>query len=355
MTAGRTLPIAVPDITSYTHVTYALSIMHTDPDALRWVYSNYVQLFTWDWVQTVQVDHYTQTAEHHLIPCLGGTQKLTRKTLEKYQGGFVSLVRDSIDDGQYVWAFLDEFYIPGTVAYQNRSNPHSVLIHGYDDARSTFQFTGYFENQRYGETEASYADFEKAYYGFEPKDEIQPENFIRLMKLNSYYKAFYEFKTHWVMEQLEEYWLAKPSSRRMEAFEETRPCPIIWGSDVYGRLQLQIDRHIAKEGIIDHRPFYVLWEHKKMMNRRIAYMEEHGFYKVSERSKEEWRQIEQSALLARNLELKYLMSFNNRFLEQLKERLTALKQEESSAIERMLEDYARSGGKKHLYILKEEA
>lgn len=92
-----------------------------------------------------------------------------------------------------------------------------------------------------------------------------------------------------------------------------------------------------------------------MMNRRIAYMEENGFYQFSDRSKEEWLKIEQSALLARNLELKYLMSFNNLFLEQLKDRLAALKKEESFAIERVLDDYARSGGKRYLNILKEEA
>ncbi|WP_239616497.1 hypothetical protein [Cohnella mopanensis] len=355
MAVRRILPIAVPDITSYTHVTYALSVMHTDRDALRWVYSNYVQLFTWDWGHAIKVDHYTQTAEHHLVPCLGGSQRITRKMLGKYPGGFVNFARENIEEGYYVWACVDEFYIPGTSAYQNRSYPHAVFIYGYDDDRSTFMITGYFQNQRYGEAEVSYADMEKAYYGFEPEDEINWTNFVRMLKLNSHYKKFYEFKTHWVMEQLEEYWLAKPSSRRMEAFEETWTHQTIWGSDVYDILQLQIDRHIAKQGIVDHRPFYVLWEHKRMMNRRIAYMEENGFYEVSDRSKEEWRKIEQSALQARNLELKYLMSFNNRFLEQLKERLAALKQEESNAIERMLEDYARSGGKKHLHILKEEA
>ncbi|GEM_PF-2371976 len=355
MTPSKRLPIAVPDITSYTHVTYALSIMHTDPDALRWVYSNYIQLFTRESGHSIQVDHYTPTAEHHLIPCLGGSQRLTRKTLEKYAGGFVNFARESIEDGYYVWTSVDEFYIPGTAAYQNRSNPHAIMIHGYDDARSVFRLTGYFENQRYGEAEVSYADMEQAYYGFEPKDDIHWTNFVRMLKLNRYYKKFYEFKTHWVMEQLEEYGLAKPSSRRMEVFEEKVDSPTVWGSDAYDRLQLQIDRHIAKEGIVDHRPFYVLWEHKKMMNKRIAYMEENGFYRFSERSKEEWLKIEQSALLARNLELKYLVSFNNRFLEQLKDQLAALKREESLAIERTLDDYARSGGKRYLHILKEEA
>lgn len=345
MAARKQLPIAIPDITSYAHVAYVLSILHTDEDAMRWVYSNYVQLVIWDWETTVQLDFATQTAEEHLIPCIGGSQRMVRGAVNRFSPNFTDFVRFNIDEGFYVWVYVDDFYIPGTVAYQNRSNPHAILIHGYDDDTEEFYISGYFANQRYGSAAVSYRQIEQGYKAI-VTDEWQPQNYIRLIRLNEAYKHLYPFRLEWFMEQLKEYLHAIPYDRRMRAFEEDRTWGLVWGVNIYGRLQEQVRRHMSQQGILDHRPFYVLWEHKKMMNRRISYMKESGYFAFSEQVFTGCRKIEQDALLIRNLELKYLLSFDNRFLEQIIERLGDLKQEETVVIDQMLDEYAVAGEKR---------
>lgn len=340
MEHSKILPIATPDITSYAHETYFLSVLHTDEDALRWVYSNYIQLYMWVWDldEGIMVDYYTPNAEEHFVPCLGGYQRMTRKTVKRLSPCFTDFVRGGIDDGYYVWVFLDEYFIPGTVAYQNRTNPHAFLINGYDDKSRMFNVTGYFANQHYGAKLVSYDDVERGFNEFET-EEFQYPNFVRLLKLNGYYKELYEFKVSWVMEQLKELLLSTPSSWRMKAFEGRTKYPNVWGMNVYDRLQQQIRLHIDEQAVLDHRPSYVIWEHKKMMNKRLSYMKGRGDFVFSDEVFEQYRQIEQSALVIRNLHLKYYMSFDNCFLEQLIDRLGRLKTDESLVIEKMLSEY----------------
>lgn len=342
METSRILPVSTPDITSYAHVAYPLSVLYTDEDSLRWVYSNYVQLFMWEYDDKVEVDYYTPNVEEHYVPCLAGSQRMTRNTVLRFSRSFEDFVRGCIDDGYYVWVFLDDYFIPGTVAYQNRTNPHAILIHGYNDASRMFNVTGYFANQHYGGTLVSYDDIEQGFNENKSTDFHYP-NFIRMLKLNGYFKGLYDFKVPWVMEQLKEFLVSTPSSWRMKAFEERKNFPIVWGMNIYDRLQHQIRRHINKEIIVDHRPSYVIWEHKKMMNKRLSYMKERGDFVFSEEVFEQYRQIEQLSLVIRNLHLKYLMSYDNRFLEQLIDRLGRLKTDESLTIEKMLSEYESEG------------
>ncbi|MFC5469184.1 hypothetical protein ACFPPD_10680 [Cohnella suwonensis] len=342
MAARKILPIAEPDITSYAHFAFFLSVLYTDTDALRWVYSNFIPLSMKDFSGSKWVDYYTQTPYDHLVPSLIGSVHLTRKMILRQSPSFADFVRNSIEDGYYVSTNVDEFYIPGTAAYQNRSNLHGLFIHGYDDESRKFHVTGFLANQRYGGTVVDYEAMEQAFRELEPEDDYHFTVYTHLFKLNPKHKPNYDFKVPWVMEQLEDYWLAKPSDRRMQAFEERQTATCLWGMDIYDGLILQIERHIDKEAILDHRPFHVLWEHKRMMNRRLAYMEQKGFYVCSPEAAEGFRNVEKSALVNRNLILKYWMSSDNRNLEQLAERLGRLKSEESLVIERLLNEYEDS-------------
>lgn len=339
MAARKVLPIAEPDITSYAHFAYFLSVLYTDTDSLRWVYSHFVQLFMRGSEGGMMVDYYTSNPDdHHYIPSLAGSPRLARKMIQRYFPRFTDFVRNSIEDGYYVTTFVDEFYIPGTVAYQNRSNPHSIFIYGFDDENRTFHATAFLSNQHYGITSVGYDDLERAFSDFEPADESHYTAYIHLYKLNERRKSVCDFNVPWFMEQLEAYGLAKPSNRVQELFDRDSP-PLAWGIDIYDRLLLQIERHAAREINLDHRPFYVLWEHKRMMNRRFAYMERQGYYVVSPETAEGYRRVESSALLNRNLILKYWMTLDNRYLEQLADRLIRLKAEEALVIERLLGEY----------------
>ncbi|QTH39838.1 hypothetical protein J4772_19590 [Cohnella sp. LGH] len=337
MAASRILPLAVPEIISYPHISYAMSVLSLAPEGVDWVFSNYVQLCMLDHGSTVEMRYFIPNADLFPFPGLFGTQHIRRDWILRYCPSFVDFVRFSIDREFYVWTFVDEYYIPGTRSYRNQSFEHSIMIHGYDDERREFHISGYLESQRYMQSTLAY---DAAELGF--TEMCVPENhYANNTHLLTRSANGYEFKTHWIMEQLTDYGRARPSDVRMEIFEERKECPYYWGIGVIDGLQEKLRQHMRGGTFVDHRPFFILLEHKKTMNRRIAYMADHGHFVFSDAVRDGYREIESKAQTILNLELKYLMTRENRYLTQMIERLGGLREAESQTIEQMLAQYER--------------
>jgi len=348
MATRRILPIADPELVSYPHLAFPLAMLQTDPEAHRWVYSNYVQLYLSDRTDEMMMDFFTPNPFDYFVPILYGSPRLNRTMVRRSYPSFADFVRVSIDESYYLWTHVDEFYIPGTSSYQNKSYPHGIMIHGYDDDRRVFHVVGFLSNQRYGSGEVGYEEMEQAYFDFEPPEwKAYTEHSILLKTYPGFLKAN-AFNLQWVMDQLKDYLHAKPSDQRMPAYELQLPSPHAWGMEVYDRLQERLQRTIENTYIVDHRPFHVLWEHKKMMNRRIAYMAREGYYVCSAETAEGWTYLEKQASVNLNLILKYWMTRDPKHLGQLIERLSKMKADEAQLIERMLQQFEISS------IAKEE-
>ncbi len=348
MAARRSLPIADPDLVSYPHLAYPLAMLQTDAEAQRWVYSNYVQLYLSDRVDEMMMDFFTPNPFDYFVPILYGSPRTNRALVRRSYPSFADFVRVSIDENYYLWTHVDEYYIPGTSSYRNKTHPHGIMIHGYDDERRVFQVVGFLSNQRYGSSEVGYDDMEQAYFDFElPEWKAYAEHSILLKTYPNFLKAN-AFNLQWVMDQLQDYLHAKPSDERMPAYELQLPSPHAWGIAVYDRLRERLHRNIQQTYIVDHRPFHVLWEHKKMMNRRIAYMARERYYACSPETVEGWTSLEKQASVNLSLILKYWMTRDPKHLELLIDRLGKIKEDERLIIERMLQQYEGSS------IAKEE-
>lgn len=340
MANSRALPVAEPDLVSYPHIAYPLAVMQTDPGCLDWVYSNYIQLSLRDWTDRIMLDFYSPNAYDHPIPALYGSPRLTRSMILRNYPRFSDFVRDCIDDGRYVSTYADDYYIPGSVAYQNRSHPHAIMIHGYNDVDRQFLATGFLANQTFGQTLVDYDDLEAAFGDFEIPDDMHYTNFTLLFKLNRKYR--YAFNVSWVMEQLEDYWHASASDQRWKSLGWQEAEPWVWGVEAYDSLIRKIQEQADRTFILDHRPFHVLWEHKRMMNRRIDYMARQGHHVCSPEVTEGYVRLERSAAACRHSVLKFWMTMDNRRLEDSIGLLSRMKTEESLVIERMLHDYRLS-------------
>ncbi|MBW5446726.1 hypothetical protein GE107_11705 [Cohnella sp. CFH 77786] len=339
MVNSRILSVAEPDLVSYPHLAYPLAVLQAEPDSLRWIYSNFVQLYLSDRGDEMMADFYSPNPFDQFVPILFGSPRLTRNLVRRCFPSFADFVRDSIDNDCSVWTFVDEYYIPGSVAYQNRFNPHGIMIHGYDDGNRLFHVAGFLTHQRFGTTFIHYDDMEMAFNDFEPPESKPYTEYTLLLKPYRNFMKACEFNLQWVMDQLEDYGLAKPSDRRMPAYELRQSSPHVWGMDIYDELRRRAEQVIENKFILDHRPFHVLWEHKKIMNKRIAYMELQGYYSCSRETAEGWRDLERYAVVNINLILKYWMTLDKKHLEQLIDRLGKMKADEARIIEEMLHDY----------------
>jgi len=337
MGARKVLPIAEPDITSYAHFSYSLSVMHTDELYLDWVYSNFIQLNLQDRTSYIFLDYFSPTITDYPIPGFYGKSHLNRNMILRNYERFGDFLRESIDDGRYISTYVDDYYVPGTVAYQNRSNPHGILVYGYDDDNRHFLITGYLANQTYGHTTVDYDNIESAFKAIQLTDESDYHNFTHVFKLNPKYG--YDFNLQWVMEQLEDYTYGKSSMWRWEGIQGKDHMERSWGIGIYDELVRKIKEQMEGDFILDHRPIYVLWEHKRMMNKRIAYMENRGYFVSSQEVKEGYARLERMAATSRHQILKYWMTKDNRRLEELIKQLYQLKSEETLINERLLQEY----------------
>lgn len=340
MSPRKVLPIVVPDIVSYAHLTCFLSVLYSDPHPLKWVYSNYVQLH----MDTASLftDYLTPSPEQHMIPCLHGSQRIHRETIVRLSPSFVDFVRFQIDHGYYCWTYVNEYFIPSTLAFGNQSFTHPLMIYGYDDTERKLSVAGFFAQRKFGTCELPYETMEQAFKEAELPSQSGEQDIVMLFKLHERRMKECEFRLDWVMEQLSDYLHARRSGYMKGALAPGVPQGRVYGLGIYDVLRIQLTREelLSDSHGIDHRPLYVLWEHKKMMNRRIAYMTEQGYFTLSDEVVERYKKVEQMALSVWNLFLKFLMIRDARLARQIDERLEVLKEKDSLAVSRMLDEYA---------------
>ncbi|QMV42026.1 hypothetical protein [Cohnella cholangitidis] len=340
MNSACKLPLVVPELDSLPNNAFVLSVLQTSPEATRWVYNNYVQIFLVDEGPKVFVQYYSPSIEVNRIPSISPTVRMDRATVTRFAPDFIDFVRFQIDQGYYVWTFVDEYDIPGTRAYRNISNPHSIMLYGYDDGAETLNAAGYFHNQSYGTVEIPYAALKDAYNNCN-SEPLSYTDYIHLFRINEGIRN--EFSMTWFAEQLADYANSRNTADRWIALEGAGTEEWIWGIGIMDVLREKLNMFMRREAIVDHRPFYLLWEHKKMMNRRMNYMEEHNFFRFDADIRSEYERIEKAAFTMRNQMFKYLMSMEARYAEDVQERLRKLQAEEYELIGRMLSECGQPG------------
>jgi hypothetical protein len=255
-------------------------------------------------------------------------------------GSFTDFVRRKISRGYYVFPSLDEYYIPGSLSYNNRYFVHSMMIHGYDDEMKQFHVMGFFANQKLASRTVDYEAVEQSFANIEGYYIEDYHQMVHMIRINEDRKPDLSFKLCWVMEQLQDYLNAKPGTYANYAMDELPSFPSMYGIDIYGELVRRIDDHLNGKDVVDHRPMLILWEHKRVMNARLDYMEQNGIFYFDQQVREGYQRMEQSALVMKNLILKYWLSQDARFLHQLRERLVQMEQDERVIMTSMLEQYA---------------
>lgn len=333
MNASCKLPLATPEIDSLPNNAFVLSVLQTSSETAHWIYNNFVQIFLVNEGSRVFVQYYSPSIEVNRIPPISPTVRINRATIAQFSPDFIDFVRFQNNQGYYVWAFVDEYYIPGTRSYQNSSNPHSILLYGYDDAAEIVHAAGYFHNQTYGTVEIPFAAIKDAYNNCE-SDPLQFMDYVHLFRINAAIRN--EYSLPWFAEQLADYAYSRNTADRWIALEGAGTGQWVWGISVMDVLREKLELFKRREFVVDHRPFYLLWEHKRMMNRRMNYMEEQGILCFDADIRSEYERIEKAAFIVRNQVLKYLMSLEARYADDVQERLMKMQAQEYELIERML-------------------
>ncbi|WP_205473007.1 hypothetical protein [Nocardioides sp. SYSU D00038] len=236
--------------------------METDPRSEPWLLSNYIQL-RYDIAPRARVPMAFYVHDYTASPWLD-TLRLTQDWLGLSGQGFVDFARDQVARNYYLHLSLDEYFIPNRPFSQTRHYTHDVLICGFDDSDRTFKLIGYDADRRYSRTEAPYDSVADAWESHIGMDNDNPDVILHRLKSD----ASYPLDLNLIERTIEEYATGQDTSVHFAA--EEPPRRLVYGIDTYDRI---IDNLLqAREGErpIDPRSLHVLWEHKRLMVRRVA-------------------------------------------------------------------------------------
>lgn len=272
------LPIHKPLIRGYLHHAYQLSVLGMQDRVKPWIFMNFIQLVTDKHNFNYPVQFYMPDEQGYnwgvLSPCFD-YQILNRNFVLRYHLKFIDIVRDSIRDGKYVYAYINEKYIPGTWCEENNYNfNHMIMISGINEEVQRAYFWGYDKHRNFTERSIDYEQLQQAYvdnkYDFQ-----RTESRMFLFKIREDPGLNLSFELPPVIEQL----IALRESRQManNFYDFHAQFEFIYGLDVYQRvihiLKSVLDgngRNIMRSLMI---PLHVLMEHKQVMVERLKYIE----------------------------------------------------------------------------------
>ena len=196
----------------------------------------------------------------------------------------------SIDEGFYVQLMADEYFLPHTPFYEKIHNPHAIMVFGYDDDTETLETLGFNRARDYAVSRVGYSDFEAAFRWIDP--EKRRSYRIDLFEYNE--DGVYEFDIDAVIDQLRAYVHSENSSIYYRTLR--KPVEGVFGMATY-KLLRDYFTHLFVPSIRlwDRRHLFTLWEHKRCMLNRLAYLEERGYLRPSDQFHQAYKEVEQKA------------------------------------------------------------
>jgi len=333
----KLLPIGEPPIRGYQHHANPLSVIASeDLDYLPWLYSNYIQLY-YDPTSITGLNFYFNgfvpnffTVSNPLLDI----QIIKKETLHINNINIVSFILNLLDNGKYFETSINEYYISNRTAYLKRNFDHEMLVYGYDLNKKCFYTLGYDKSGLYSTTEVSFDTFEKAYSSTSAHPYSQ---MIRVYE-KKYFKGEkvkYNFDIKLVLILLEDYLSSNNTSERLRMIAP----PLVnckFGIDACRTLISFLDNISQDHSMYDIRPFHILFEHKKCMLNRIAYMQENNYIKNPGNILGRYKNIEATSLELRNMLLKWSLTKKDKIIDNMKETLSNMINEEHAILSELM-------------------
>ena len=315
----KTLDIAQPLMTTYTHHAHLLSILGVHEETKPWIYSNYIQTYTdMDLINTAWSDCYFPLPFHlrpaEICPWIFN-QKLGRDFIQDNWTDFKDAVIYFIDHDTYINAILNQYYIPNTPAFETTHFLHDVLIFGYDKEKKCVNIAEFDENYKYTTFEISFESINDAFSNYEKCDNMDYLwGKVLLYKFEPSCIYIFDFQNiinlvkAYLDGETTEYW--KFYSDKNDHYKYMR----VFGIQGYTQL-IDYVTTCANEGKeVRHRLFYFLFDHKRMMTLRFKYLNEIGF---NFNFINELLEIEKTSQIILNLILKYNMNNNKDIIKKI--------------------------------------
>lgn len=270
----KILPMGVPIVKCYSKHAHIFSILGAQTSQyLVWVYNYYVQLYF--------PEEHREFIADYLIPSIFTyapnlfVSRIERTVAYDIKGGIIEFLKDYIDKGYYIYTLLD---VSKIATYHCESfHKHDPLIYGYDDEKMEFYFADIYQKGKYETGIASYDEIVDAfgaeqqwknwnasewvldvvcmkYKDLDVRFQFDKEMYVEL--LTNYIEKENSYSKHWGVQGWEKG--ITPKKR--------------YGIDIYSFVREYIEKERMDRRGLDVRGFYVIMEHKMILEKTIEYL-----------------------------------------------------------------------------------
>lgn len=254
---------------------FYIEIYYGENQYEHWIGTNYVQLFyDENDVNEVYLDYYMfprkgSDASYQYLCHFLDSEYIDFQQYQKIEGVNIHrFIKNSILQDYYVNICLDEYYISERCAYFSYNYSHYNLFYGFDDKKREYYILGYGANGKLVTSTLPYKIMKKPIY----------ENSIVRYRYRVN-QCEYKFQLSYLKDLLWEYLEGGNSSQRYAGLLANRDG--IYGIKIFEKLT---NTERGKRLLIeDRRISYVLYEHCKLMQSRLSYLNKKGYIHMDNR------------------------------------------------------------------------
>ena len=335
------LKLDVPFIKTFPNLTHVLAITQDIHSAKTWFINNFIQL---------QINEDVSYSNLNANFCFGDllnpfikcpfikTEVISKEFIEDYRITLYSIIKRSVDLGQYVCIPADWFYIPNSEYYQKKHIAHEVLISGYDSENGEIEISDFFRNGYYSTERCAIENLTEA-FNLVPSKPCLLENNILILSV----KAFnYSFNIEFAIQLLSDYCYGRNSNFRFNPISKypdfLSDDVFVFGVNVYEVLLKYIDNVIeGKVVLLDTRSFHLIEQHKVVIANFLNYICENGYIAKSTLT-DEYEKVVKYTSIIKKLVLKYNILSDKNILQSIKKYLVNTKNVERQVLKYVLDN-----------------
>jgi len=333
------LPVSAnPSVRGYLHHAFQMAVLDTCERAIPWKHMNFIQLVS-NGETAYPVTFYMPDQFGYnwsMLSPFFEYQVINRRFIQDNQLDMKKLVIDSISKGYYVYTYINESYVPGTIARNRSINfNHMILLHGFNEATREVIFLGYADNGEFNERTMAIDELEKAYYD-NTYQFPRYEDCFYMYRISDNRDTDITFDVSVIVHQLENLLYSRKEGTNVFDFRAHESNKLLYGFDVYDACLSALAQMAAGSIYVNVVPIHILMEHKRLMVDRLQYIE--GLFPHSlQRYVQSYAKLSRSYESLRNLVLKCRISNNRKALEPAMDKLRELVKEERGVLESLLE------------------
>ncbi|GAA0375640.1 hypothetical protein [Paenibacillus motobuensis] len=322
------LQLSDPVIKSYSLYTNPLSIILHEEKSWNWFYSNFLLLCTFDHDTDESINDlalmYAPLEIKHICPWIE-YQRINKDVLAFNGESIIKFLINCLNQGYYIHCHVDHYYI----SQSDKNDAHEFFIYGYCNESDLFYAADTCLNDKYSKITCTFEEFEKAYSS--NKRFYGKEKYIELLCFDKY-RDIYDFSFISFTTQLTDYLESKCS-------DPNNTQKMTFGLKNYQKIKKFLSYVINDNPGTDTdiRPFFVLYEYKKVMVMRLNHMKKNKLFSKNIDhiidGYDELKTISESHL---NSMIKYSITKNTKLVENVLQQIDYVECCERELINQML-------------------